>query len=266
VSSPHYIREVQYNDDSKLAARQSIYIYQQPRIMLWQRVLELAELDGDETVIDVGCGNGLYLGALEQRAHRGLICGLDFSPGMLPAAADRAPGAALMVGDAQRLPFHDDIVDVALSMHMLYHVPDRAAAIAELRRVVRADGRVVVVTNSGQHLAELDDLLAAACGDAGREPFRAMERSMKRFSVESAPAFLQASFRHVEQHDLHSQLVITEVEPVVAYVMSMRTMLEGDDELRDAMVRGVEDRARAAIEADGHLTVRTRVGCFVCYE
>jgi SAM-dependent methyltransferase len=182
---------------------------------------------------------------------------------MLPAAAARAPHASLMVGDAQRLPFPDDSVDVALSMHMLYHVPDRAAAIAELRRVVPRDGRALVVTNSEHHLAELDDLVAAACGDAGREPIRAMERSMKRFSIESAPPLLRASFGRVELHECNSQLVLTEVEPIVAYVMSMRTMVDAP-ELRDLMVSGVEERARAAIERDGQLTVRTRVGCFVC--
>src|SRR5262249_4492959 len=158
-----------------------------PRVVLWERVLELAELDGNERVADVGCGNGLYLGALERAGQRGLVAGLDFSPGMLPAAAERAPHASLMIGDAQRLPFPDDSIDVALSMHMLYHVPDRAIAISELRRVVPADGRALVVTNSEQHLSELDDLVAAAFGDAGREPIRAMERSMKRFSLESAP-------------------------------------------------------------------------------
>ncbi len=263
MSNAHYLREVQYNDDSKLAARQSIYAYQQPRIVLWQRVLELAELTGSERVVDVGCGNGLYLGALERNGHRGLVSGLDFSPGMLPAAAKRAPTASLMVGDAQRLPFATDSVDVALSMHMLYHVPDRAAAIAELRRVVRPDGRALVVTNSEQHLAELDDLVAAACAEAGREPIRAMERGMKRFSVETAPALLEASFARVEKHDLHSQLVITEVEPIVAYVMSMRTLVD-TPELRDVTMSKVAERARAAIERDGQLTVRTRVGCFVC--
>jgi hypothetical protein len=43
----------------------------------------------------------------------------------------------------------------------------------------------------------------------------------------------------------------------------MRALLESEA-MRDVMVRGVEERARAAIETDGALTVRTRVGCFVC--
>lgn len=260
MSSAHYIREVQYKNDSKLSARQSIYVYQQPRIVLWQRVLDLAELRGDERVVDVGCGNGLYLGALERGAHRGLCCGLDFSPGMLPAAAERAPHAALMVGDAQRLPFPDDSVDVALSMHMLYHVPDRTVAIAELRRVVRPDGRALVVTNSEQHLAELDDLIAAACGDAGRQAIRVMERSMKNFSVENAPSMLGVSFSRVEPHRFDSELVITEVAPVLGYARSMRALLDDDGRV----IEHLADRVSREIDAHGALRVRTRVGCFVC--
>jgi ubiquinone/menaquinone biosynthesis C-methylase UbiE len=265
VSSAHYIREVQYKNADNLSARQSIYRYQQPRLQLWPLVLDLAELHGDERVIDVGCGNGLYLGALEQRAHRGMYCGLDFSPGMLPAAAAFAPAASLMVGDAQRLPFPDNSVDVALSLHMLYHVPDRAAAIAELRRVVPPDGRALVVTNSERHLAELDDVIAGACADTGREPIRVMERSMKNFSLESALPELRASFGNVELHELNSQLVITEVEPVLAYVRSMRVMVEAATAAHgDDLIRAVESGVARAIAADGSLTVRTRVGCFLC--
>ena len=70
-TSRRYIQQ-QYGDDSNLAARQSIYAYQRPKRDLHNRSLDLAELRGDESVVDVGCGNGRYLAALRARGHRGL--------------------------------------------------------------------------------------------------------------------------------------------------------------------------------------------------
>jgi len=66
-----YLRESQYKTDVNLAARQSVYAYQQPRIDLVRETLGLAALDGPEVVADVGCGNGRYLAELARRGHAG---------------------------------------------------------------------------------------------------------------------------------------------------------------------------------------------------
>ena len=87
----------QYGDDRNLAARQSIYAFQQPVVDLWNGSLDLADLTGDETVLDIGCGNGLYLAVLRSRGHRGQVYGADLSAGMLLSARSRR-GRALARG------------------------------------------------------------------------------------------------------------------------------------------------------------------------
>ena len=72
-NNPAFLRDVQYRTDVNLAARQSIYAYQHPRIDLPARVLDLAAPAPGATVADVGCGNGAYLAEL---ARRCLICEL----------------------------------------------------------------------------------------------------------------------------------------------------------------------------------------------
>jgi len=76
---PRALRDGQYATDANLAARQSIYAYQRPRTDLPALVLDRAALRGDETVADVGCGNGRYLAALSARGHRGPVVGIDLS-------------------------------------------------------------------------------------------------------------------------------------------------------------------------------------------
>ena len=70
-----FLRDVQYKTDVNLAARQSIYAYQEPPIDLPREILGLAGLSGHEVVADIGCGNGRYLAELARRGHAGLAAG-----------------------------------------------------------------------------------------------------------------------------------------------------------------------------------------------
>jgi ubiquinone/menaquinone biosynthesis C-methylase UbiE len=250
-----YLTKQQYATDANLAARQAIYRFQQPRRHVWNETLDLAGLRGDEAVLDVGCGNGSYLWALEQREHGGPVVGMDLSPGMLSAAGTRSPHASLMLGDAQTLPFADDSFDVVLAMHMLYHVPDRALGIRELRRVVRSDGVTLVVTNSDHHLREIDEIVVAAAG-------RSLPSNRLTFTLESGEPELRETFEHVVRHDMASELVITEVEPIVEYVQSMRAFVS-DDQLAPVLAE-VRRAVAGKIAEGGALRVRTAAGCFVC--
>jgi ubiquinone/menaquinone biosynthesis C-methylase UbiE len=258
-----YLTEQQYATDANLAARQSLYVYQQPRVKVWARALDLAELAGDETVLDVGCGNGLYLGALAQRQHQGFVCGLDLSAGMLTAARVRS-SEPLLVGDAQRLPFAERSFDRVLAMHMLYHVPDRALAIAELRRVLRRGGATLAVTNSHGHLAELLDLINESRRALLGKETSDVSRTYLRFSCESGSDELAAAFQSVERHDMESGLVVTDVPPIVDYVRSMGHVVAVPDDLRPDLLAEIERRAAQIIRQEGALRIATRVCCFVC--
>ena len=79
-----FLRGVQYATDRNLAARQSIYSYQQPRIDLPAAVLDALDLTGAEIIADVGCGNGIYLAELGRRGHEGGQLGVDASSCLTP--------------------------------------------------------------------------------------------------------------------------------------------------------------------------------------
>lgn len=264
-TSRRYIAQ-QYGDDRNLAARQSIYSFQRPRLDLHGSSIDLAALAGHESVLDVGCGNGRYLTELRTRGHRGFVCGADLSDGMLRSARPAAGDRPLLVSDAQALPFASASFDVALVMHMLYHVPDRARALAEIRRVVRPAGVTLVLTNSELHFRELDELLiecAAATIGVARVRDRA---SLTRFKAEDGGRELEAVFAEVTLHPFNSELVVDAVEPVVAYARSMGMFVidrGGDGEL-DAVIVELERRLAATIAAEGAFRVTTACGCFVC--
>lgn len=249
------LQEVQYQTDANLAARQSIYAYQRPRTDLPRVVLGLAALRGSETVADIGCGNGIYLSGLAGRRHAGPAVGVDLSRGMLTAARQRAPAAALLAGDAVMLPLRDGASDVTLAMHMLYHVPDPASAVRELRRVTRPGGLVLVGLNGGDHLRELRDLIAAALPDAGRS---AAPVADERLRLDQGQDLLATAFTSVIRHDFTAELLLPGPGPVERYVRSMIITQDLADPER--LVTAVARRVRR----DGTFRVRTHTGCLVC--
>jgi len=251
------LRDVQYKTDVNLAARQSIYAYQQPPRDLPREILGLAELSGHEIVADIGCGNGRYLAELARRGHAGRVAGADLSPGMLHAARRGAPDSGLVVADATALPFRDAAIDLTLAMHMLYHVPEPERAVREVRRITRPGGRLIVALNGEDHLREMRDVIAAALVSLGREP---SPLPGERITLDQGETLLRSMFTSVTRHDFASQLLVPDPEPVAAYMGSMRETVRLPDP--ESLVAAVRSMVRATPGAVFQIT--THSGCLVC--
>ncbi|MEL6981053.1 MAG: methyltransferase domain-containing protein [Actinomycetota bacterium] len=110
-------------------------------------MLELAgDVDG-RRVLDAGCGSGLLASAL--RARGAQVAGFDASPAMVELARNRlGEDAAIHVADlAERLPFDDAEFDDVVASLVLHYLADWTAPLAEMRRVLRPGGRVLLSVN-----------------------------------------------------------------------------------------------------------------------
>jgi SAM-dependent methyltransferase len=209
------VLRTQYGDDAKLHARQTLWTHRSGP-PLYTTALDLAGLRGTETVVDAGCGNGPYLAELRRRRHTGPVLGLDLSAGMAREAAAHATTA---VADIQALPLADGAADVALAMHMLYHVPDVDRALRELRRIVRPGGTVVVATNGPGHTAEVKALFAEA---ADRVAGVTIDRDWdaRGFPPDVARERLSTVFDDVTVHEMDGPSHVPDRHVVGAYLAS----------------------------------------------
>ncbi|MBI4897693.1 MAG: class I SAM-dependent methyltransferase [Actinobacteria bacterium] len=125
--------------------------------------------DGAEAVLDLGCGDGLYLPALASGGAT--VFGADRSELALERAAAVAPRADLReVAGNERLPIDDNRVDRVWCCDTLEHVVDTQTVLSEARRVLKPGGSLLVVTPDHPLLLRLK-LVAAAGWNAHFDPF-----------------------------------------------------------------------------------------------
>lgn len=255
-------QEEQYGTDANLAARQRLWASSRRErpFSLFRWVLDLADVRdaSGADILDLGCGNGLYERALVGQGHAGRRVALDLSSGMLA----RVEHALLVQADVQALPLPAATFDVVLAPHMLYHVPDIPTAAREARRVLRAGGVFIAVTNGVRNFVELGELVERAVG-AGWSIVRPADRY---FSLEDGAAKLTGAFDSVDRVDCPpAELILSDLDVLRGYFLSLRSLYEPEvGRPWDEIVERAMELAAKAADANGEIRLTTSVGAFVC--
>jgi trans-aconitate 2-methyltransferase len=142
-----------------------------PQFRWGAAVVDRLELDGDETVLDAGCGSGRVTALMAERLADGRVIALDGSTSMLETARRRlAPFGdriEFVLADLMApLPI-DEPVDAVLSTATFHWVPDHDALFAHLAAVLRPGGRLVAQCGGAGNLASV----VRALEELGADPF-----------------------------------------------------------------------------------------------
>lgn len=145
AASPHYIME---------SEREGARLEGKTDAAEAERQLRTVGLVTGMCVLDVGCGSGAVARVMAQIAAPGRVVGLDDSEQRVALAARLAENAGIaaefLAHNAARMPFADGEFDFAWSRFLFEYLPDRRAVLAEMRRVTRPGGVVVVADLDGQ--------------------------------------------------------------------------------------------------------------------
>lgn len=132
-------------DYNQLAAEYSRHRRVHPVVL--QQLLEQGAVTTASHVLEVGCGTGNYISAI-QAATGCHCCGIDPSMEMLSRAEAKGLPIGLLVGRAEALPYEDEAFDLIFSVDVIHHVQDRPAYLAEAFRVLKPGGQICTVTDS----------------------------------------------------------------------------------------------------------------------
>jgi ubiquinone/menaquinone biosynthesis C-methylase UbiE len=152
-----------------------------PRIYHVQLILEyFGDLNG-KRVLDIGCGKGRFARVFWERYPRASLVGFDLAEAMLRHVPT---GVGACAGSMTALPFVSGVFDCAYATESLEHAVDIEAAVAEMCRVVRPGGRIVIIDKNSKHWGrlktpewekwfgrkELEKLLARHCAKVSSRP------------------------------------------------------------------------------------------------
>jgi SAM-dependent methyltransferase len=258
-----YLRDVQYRDSARLAARASLHVKYSTAAVAWfPWVASQIAWPAGARVLEVGCGAGwLWAEASAHLPGRLDLTLTDLSPGMVAESLDRVGGLGRHrrveggVADAQALPLASRSFDVVIANHMLYHVPDPGRAVAELARVTRPNGVLVAGTVGAAHLAELREIGTEVFG------WHPVAETVAAFGIEVGEPILRSCFGAVEWRPYDDCLDCTDADDVVAFLASSPPVEGATGKDRQRVVEAVR---RRFADGGGRMRVSKETGVFVC--
>lgn len=265
-----YLRTEQYKNSSNLNARAQLHarFHTNPyNWFLW--VFDQFELPPHAHLLELGCGPGrLWTDNLARIPAGWKITLSDFSPGMVEEAQRNLASSDsfdFKLIDAQEIPFEDGSLDAVIANHMLYHIPNRPKALAEIQRVLKPGGHLYAATNGQANLHQIHELMIEI--DPGLDDRARQAFGVSEFTLENGTAQLDPYFSNVVIHSYPDELVVTEAQPLIAYILSMAANAEvmenlstaGQQEKIDVTHRLIEDRIRKT----GAIHISKSVGLFV---
>lgn len=192
-----------------------------------ERMLRMAGVTADDTVLDLGCGPGIVACAFAQAAHH--VTGLDLAPAMLERAKARQVERSLAnmtwtCGDVTSLPFADNSFSIVVTRYTFHHFLAPAAVLAEMVRVCCPGGRVVVadVTPEAGKLTAYDRF------ETLRDPSHTRALSL----AELKSLFAEAGLQHAEIESFGLEMAFEDLMsgsfPNPENVETIRQLLHGD--------------------------------------
>lgn len=105
----------------------------------------------DEIIVDIGCGSGAFTEKVFNLCKGNSVVGMDMSQVMIEKAKDRNAEIDYIVGDMEKMPYHDESCDIVILSGVLHHLNGLDAAIKEMYRILRRGGRCFAFDPNGRN-------------------------------------------------------------------------------------------------------------------
>lgn len=214
-------------------------------------------------MLEVGCGPAnLWLNNSKRIPEDVSITLGDLSVGMVVEARQNtatSPTTEYLCLDAQSIPTSQNVFDLVIANHMLYHVSDICIALDEIGSVLKPGGRLCTATNGIDHMRELHELIQKFNPD-----HLFQSSALGRFTLENAIEQMNDYFARVELRIYNDHLQITEVEPLMAYILSLSSLADINS-VDSNNINSIESYLVEEIDSTGYIFITKSQGMLVGY-
>lgn len=229
---------------------------------IYRAVLRAADVEAGTRFLDVGCGSGLAVGLAA--AGGAEVTGLDAAEDLLKIASSRTPSADFHLGDLETLPFDDCTFDVVSGINSFQYAGNPIVALSEARRVMRSNGKLVIVTWGMPEQMDAAELVSAIkslmpppkTGTPG--PFALSDENALRSFVR------EANLEPIELFDIDCPFEYTDLEVAVRGMSSTGVAAKA---MELAGETAVEEAYKSALskflQPDGSIRVGASFRCIV---
>jgi ubiquinone/menaquinone biosynthesis C-methylase UbiE len=258
------IVKVQYNTDKNLNMRGILHQKFSTNKYGWAKwAFDKYCFPPMSNILELGCGNGAIWKSNKNRIPENIHLTLtDLSEGMLEAAKlslEEISQIEYLLMDIQDMEYQDNLFDLVIANHMLYHVPSRMAAIKEVSRVVKPNGSFYASTNGRNNLKELKEILKDFDSHIDFSTYSVAEE----FGLENGSEQLTSYFEEVELFRYEDALEITEPEPLIDYVLSMEGHSNVTEIIKGKKVQEFESYLSDLISKNGSIHISKDAGMFI---
>lgn len=212
----------QYQNASNISSRISLHsLYAQNPKGWFPWIYEQCQIRPGMKILEVGCGDGTLWLQNKNRLPADIQVALsDVSEGMLRDAR-RALGTEdarfdFQVLDCQQISYPENTFDLVVANHVLFYCDDLQTALAEIRRVLKPEGRLVCSTYGHAHMKEVSELVQ----EFDEHIVLAADKLYEKFGRENGAEILNSYFSDVEWRSYEDSLIVPEPEPLISYILS----------------------------------------------
>lgn len=212
----------QYQNASNISSRISLHsLYAQNPKGWFPWIYEQCQICSGMKILEVGCGDGALWLQNKGRLPADIQVTLsDVSEGMLRDAR-RALGTEdarfdFQVMDCQQIPYPENTFDLVVANHVLFYCDNLQTALAEIRRILKPEGRLVCSTYGNDHMKEVSELVQ----EFDEHIVLAADKLYEKFGRENGVEILNSYFSDIEWRTYEDCLIVPEPEPLISYILS----------------------------------------------